>query len=854
MRDMTKIIKVFLSLAILLLVFSLNIANAEKKIGQDKYTLEVKDNLISLQAENVNFKEILRELERKTGIKVKIYEGVKDRKVSLKIKDLPTYALSTLLEKMSLKNFAVVYDQQLATKVIYILPEGKDIAKIIKGKAVIRPASFADGKNINLIKGNEITTITKGKNNVSIRYVKEELLLKFHHGVTEEEIKEVLNRHNLILVDDESLSKIGYIKVWTSGREVKEVIKKIGKEYKVKVPEPNYIAEIMAVTDPLYENQWYVPDTNFDKAWDTVESKNKVNIAVIDTGVNADHPDLKGKVVKGYDFVNSHPDAYDDHGHGTFVTGIISATANEIGIKGLHDNAQIISIKVLNENGIGTYQDVARGILYAADNGAQVINLSIGGYAYSFMLQDAVNYALSKGCIVVAAGGNDGIEQAIYPAAYPDVIGVSALGYNGQNWSGSNSGMHIDVSAPGVDILSTGLNSDYVYATGTSASTPMVSALAGMLISEKPELSSSFIEGLILQSANDLGDNGRDNVYGSGKIDALAAIGQEVEPFHDVAVRSVSVEPLVFEKGRSTFVVANIENIGTYKSEKVDVVLYRIIGEEKTEIGRKNGVTVIDKTKVIFDWKPESLKESVKFEVTVFSEDDNNSSNNSKTTYKLSLKESDGLYVLYKVEPPVHQWIAYQAYKLLPDNTPIKSEFSTYIGATSDDDTILSINFNPSATNWANNYDDGSSIIEGTWEEDKPPVYPGGIRWLEHYWEVAAGYDVGLWLTFWSRSALVKAYEDFWSQIISEYSNGNKQRAYYLLGRLTHLLEDMSVPPHTLNDAHPPGDLSAYEEYTAATTDNSNGNYKNINSSDASSESYSTNIPGWYYMPSITFH
>jgi predicted amino acid-binding ACT domain protein len=345
---MIKRIKVFLPLTILLLAFSLNIANAEKKVEKDTFTLEVKNNLINLQAENINFKDILRELEKKTGIKVEIFEGVEDRKVSLKIKNLPSYALSTLLEKMSLKNFAVVYDQQLASKIIYVLPEGKDIAKVIKGKVVIRPARFADGKNINQIKGYEITTTIRGENNVPIRYVKEEILLKFHRGVTEEEIKEVLNRHNLVLVDDESLSKIGYIKVWTSGREVTEVIREIGKEYKVKVPEPNYIAGILAVTDPLYENQWYVPDTNFDKAWDMTESKNEVNIAVIDTGVNANHPDLKGKVLKGYDFVNSHPDTFDDNGHGTFVTGIISATANNIGIKGLYDHAQIIPVKVMD--------------------------------------------------------------------------------------------------------------------------------------------------------------------------------------------------------------------------------------------------------------------------------------------------------------------------------------------------------------------------------------------------------------------------------------------------------------------------------------------------------------------------
>ena len=131
------------------------------------------------------------------------------------------------------------------------------------------------------------------------------------------------------------------------------------------------------------------------------------------------------------------------------------------------------------------------------------------------MLQDAVDYALEKGCIVVAAGGNDGIEQEIYPAAYPDVIGVSALGYNGKIWPDSNSGKHIDVSAPGMNIISTGIGESYVYASGTSASAPMVSALAAMLISEKPDLSSSFTRRLIIQGTKDLGDKGYCLLYTS---------------------------------------------------------------------------------------------------------------------------------------------------------------------------------------------------------------------------------------------------------------------------------------------------------------------------------------------------
>ena len=849
---------IFSILAILLLLFSFNNAFAETEVKKSTFTLEVKDNLINLEATQASFKEILKELEKKAGIKINISEGVADQKVAVDIKSLPVYALSTLLEKMSLRNFAVFYDKVLTA---FILPEGKDISEFLKGKSVIRPAAFPNWKDVSRVKGREIVSTIRGKNKVPILYVKDEVLLKFHLGVTKEEIEDILKKHNLDLIAGGKLSKIGYVKVRIpDGRDVMTVIKEIRKEYKLKVPEPNYISNVLTVSDPLYNDQWYVSDINFDKAWEEADSKSPIKVAVIDSGIDTKHPDLKGKILNGYDFLNDDADPSDDHGHGTFVAGIIAATSNDIGIKGLYDYTQIIPIKVIDENGVGTYEDTARGIIYAVDNGAKVINLSIGGYAYSFMLQDAVDYALEKGCIVVAAAGNDGIEQPIYPAAYPDVIGVSALGYNGQIWSSSNTGRHIDVSAPGVNILSTGSSSDYVYATGTSASTPMVSSLAAMLVSEKTELSSSVIERLIMQSAKDLGDEGRDKVYGSGEIDALASLEQEVEPFHDVAVRSVSVEPMVFEKGKPTYIVANIENTGTYKSEEFDVVLYEIIGEGKKEIGKKKALTVIDKLKVIFDWEPESLKENIKFEVAVFSVDDTNSSNNSKTTFSFSIKEENGLYVLYKVKPPVHQWIAFQAFKKVESDdpsSPLVNEIKKYIPTDSNSNYYSKDFVVPYG--WSDNSDLPyifyDALIEGVWEEDNDD-YGISDTWYNdaycrHFWtpEVGGEYDYNRgflaanileagfcgnsWIN-WDRndSGRMQA-QRWWDLALQAYPN-DKTLAYYYLGRVVHLLEDLSVPEHSHGDSHEAllwgtGNPSPYEEYTK-------DNYKNITAGDSNTD------------------
>ena len=249
--------------------------------------------------------------------------------------------------------------KQLGALAIYVLPEGKDISGVIKGKHVIRHGNFPTGGDIDRIKGREIASITKGKNKVPIRYVKDEVLLKFHLGVSKKEIEEILKKHNLVQAGNDSLSKIGYIKVRVpDGRDVISVIKKIRKEYKLKIPEPNYIANILTVSDPLYSEQWYVPDTNFDKAWEKAKSTASVKIAIIDSGVDANHPDLQGKILQGRDFVNEDDNAADDHGHGTFVTGIIAANANDIGTKGLYDGARILPVKVIDANGLGTYEDV----------------------------------------------------------------------------------------------------------------------------------------------------------------------------------------------------------------------------------------------------------------------------------------------------------------------------------------------------------------------------------------------------------------------------------------------------------------------------------------------------------------
>jgi len=195
-----------------------------------------------------------------------------------------------------------------------------------------------------------------------------------------------------------------------------------------------FVYDIPGVTpnDPLYSQQWNFRTINLEKAWENTKGEG-ITVAVIDTGVSR-VPDLKDtQFVAGYDFVNDQVDANDDNGHGTHVAGTIAqSTNNNYGVAGIAYQAQIMPLKVLGGSGGGTVSDIAEAIKFAADNGADVINLSLGGSGESHLMKEAIDYATDKDVVVVAAAGNSGQNSAGYPARYPHVIGVSALDTTGK--------------------------------------------------------------------------------------------------------------------------------------------------------------------------------------------------------------------------------------------------------------------------------------------------------------------------------------------------------------------------------------------------------------------------------------
>ena len=239
----------------------------------------------------------------------------------------------------------------------------------------------------------------------------------------------------------------------------------------------------------------------FPKAWDVTQGSSKVVVAVLDTGVDAKHPDLRGALVPGWDFIGNDADPSDDHGHGTAVAGIVAARSNNhAGGAGICWRCLVMPIKVLDSKGSGDDTLIAAGVVWATDHGAQVINLSLGGPGSSVELTNALAYANAKGAIVVAAAGNAGVTTQFFPAADPRVVSVAATTVADQRFSWSNFGSWVRLAAPGCNVA-TILGGGYGTFCGTSSATPLVSGLVALELSAQPAATAREAEDALARGA-----------------------------------------------------------------------------------------------------------------------------------------------------------------------------------------------------------------------------------------------------------------------------------------------------------------------------------------------------------------
>ncbi|MFP4528930.1 MAG: S8 family serine peptidase, partial [Candidatus Kapaibacterium sp.] len=390
-----------------------------------------------------------------------------------------------------------------------------------------------------------------------------------------------INRDSpLSAVQNRALDKLSgyYIIETVPGRSIQDIISEITSTDGVISIEPNYLYHTeqigLAPNDSAYKYQWGLGAINIEEAWQRA-SGDGVLVGVVDTGIDWEHPDLKNNLyinpqedingngrfdpwsssesrdgvagdlngidddgngypddVIGYDFVNQDvrnlgdasgrdPLPADEHSHGTIVSGVIAAERNnKIGIAGIAYNSKILTARGLDANGAGEADDIAQAIVYCALQGADVINFSFGEPYVSSIMQDAIDFAASMGCVMVSSSGNNGWDRRHFPSDHDNVISVGAVNSDGlRDWR-SNYGSHLDLTAPGVNIITTNLGGGYRPATGTSLAAPHVSGAAALLLQNNPDFTPQEVRGLLRASARDAGENGWDQYFASGILDA----------------------------------------------------------------------------------------------------------------------------------------------------------------------------------------------------------------------------------------------------------------------------------------------------------------------------------------------
>lgn len=365
-------------------------------------------------------------------------------------------------------------------------------------------------------------------------FVQDEVLVKFAPSTSKDERRAVHDSHHAKIKQHVDALDVDVVTV--DAGSVLEKTVEYKKDKSVEYAEPNYIATASELTnDPKLSDgtQWGMFKTlaaaSGVSAWNYAKSVASVNVAILDTGIDQDHDDLSSKIVASNNCTSS-PTVDDLYGHGTHVAGIAAAaTNNSTGVAGMGYNASLMNVKVLGDDGSGAYSWIADCLTWAADHGANVVNMSLGGSFNSQTLQNAVNYAWNKGVVLVAAAGNNGSSAASYPAYYTNVIAVAATDSNDRKASWSNFGKWVDVAAPGVSIYSTLPNHtnaigtlNYGSLSGTSMASPYVAGLAALIWPTTFGGSNMNVRKQIEGTADKIAGTGKQWTY--GRINALRAV------------------------------------------------------------------------------------------------------------------------------------------------------------------------------------------------------------------------------------------------------------------------------------------------------------------------------------------
>ncbi|MDP9799236.1 subtilisin family serine protease [Catenuloplanes nepalensis] len=365
-------------------------------------------------------------------------------------------------------------------------------------------------------------------------------------------------------VVDDAAREAGAVVAEVSARDADEAVALLRRDPGVAFVDRNHVAAKADVTpdDPFYPEQWGLRKVNVPGAW-SMTTGDPVTVAVLDTGVN-EVSDLAGRVLPGYDFINDDANPADDEGHGTAVASVIGGRGDDgTGMAGVCWDCRILPVKVLDSEGSGDYLSIAKGIRYAADHGAKVINMSLAGAASSPLLNTAVQYATEKGSLVIAAAGNEDTAVRQYPAAIPQVLSVGGSTSGDGRYSWSNYGTSwVDIAAPGCNVAQDYRSRGYVDFCGTSSATPLVAGVAALMQSRAPSVSGAYLGTVLSLSSSKLG------WVRHGRINA----GRAVWAVTDAAAPAVSLgAPAAgtLLHGTATVTAAATDNTGLDRVELV---------------------------------------------------------------------------------------------------------------------------------------------------------------------------------------------------------------------------------------------------------------------------------------------
>jgi thermitase len=434
--------------------------------------------------------------------------------------------------------------------------------------AISAPPAHANERAKHNFTGETLPESARSKRNGAEEWARGRILLTPRAGLPAKALASILKEH------DGKARKIGQSDLYVV--ELPEyteerTIARLARHPHLKFAElDHYVAPAFIPNDPYYPNGWHLPKINSPLAW--VHSQGAgITIAILDSGVDSAHPDLAARMVAGWNFYDNNSNTSDVYGHGTKVAGAAAAiTDNSTGVAGVAGQSKIMPIRITDTSGWGTWSGIANGLVWAADRGARVANISFLGVTSSSSARSSAQYMKDKGGLVVVSGGNTGKLESYMKT--PTMIAVAATDANDNRANWSSYGDYIDLAAPGVGIWSTTNGGGYGAISGTSFSSPVTAGVIALMMSANSKIKNTDIEQTLFSTAKDLGTTGWDPYFGYGRVDAAAAVQgvAATAPIVDTEAPNVSILDPLSGATVSGLVPVDIEatdNVGVVRTE-----------------------------------------------------------------------------------------------------------------------------------------------------------------------------------------------------------------------------------------------------------------------------------------------